>query len=122
MTSPGAIVLIKLTFWTLMSRQRAKAQLHRDGTKPVRLTRPPWSGPAGTRMVERLLWRSHTTCLVRSCVLQHWYASQGLHYDVVVGVMSPESGFRAHAWLDQPDAEQPQGFTEMMRIRAEADA
>jgi hypothetical protein len=116
-SSPSAVARLRLAVWALTSRRQAKVQLRRDGTKPVRLNRPPAVGLHGTRVVERVLWASRATCLVRSCVLQNWYAASGLHYDVVVGVMSPQGGFRAHAWLDQSGPEQPQGFTELMRIR-----
>ena len=115
-TFVGPVAFVRLAFWTLTSRQQAMAQLSRDGTRPVRLRRPPSCRLGAGRTVERLLWMSRATCLVRSCVLQNWHAANGVRYDVVVGVVSPRRGFRAHAWLDRPGAAPPADFTEMMRI------
>ena len=60
-----------------------------------------------------VLRRTEDTCLVRSIVLQRWYAAHGEPRDLIIGVTSPDDEFEAHAWLeDEPVDER---FRELLR-------
>ena len=107
--------LLRLAVWVLSSCSTAKRQLRVNGSARVLLRRPPVAGSRYTKLVERVLWYRRTTCLVRSCVLQQWLEANGEYLDVVIGVTSPETGFRAHAWLDRGACEFTE-FTEISRI------
>lgn len=52
--------------------------------------------------MEAILRRGGATCLEAALVRQRWLVAQGLACDVIIGVTSPSSGFRAHAWLEEP--------------------
>lgn len=84
---------------------------------PPALPRSPAAGLTYTPIVMALLRRSNSTCLVRSLVLQQWYADHGDEIDVIVGVTAPSGGFKAHAWLDIPGTAAGEGFHEMRRIQ-----
>ncbi|CAN5649373.1 hypothetical protein BH20ACT23_BH20ACT23_14520 [soil metagenome] len=55
------------------------------------------------------------TCLERATVLQAWYAAQGQRRDLIIGVTAPQTGFRAHAWLDGDPPCHTEGFHELLR-------
>lgn len=75
---------------------------------------PPgvWDGERGLRAALRL---RRPNCLVRATVLQSWHAAHGDFRDVVIGVTSPSSGFKAHAWLDGQEFDGGAGFSELTR-------
>ena len=63
-----------------------------------------------------VLGRTRATCLVRSLVLQQWLADHDEPVDLIIGVTPPSQGFRAHAWLDRPNEEGTEGYTELHRL------
>lgn len=101
--------------WTALAVVRARRQLRGGGLDRLSLRPAPFLTPAAVRGVLGVLRRTRSACLVRSSVLQAWYAGQGERRDLVVGVTPPSGGFRAHAWLDG-EAGCPDGqFTELLR-------
>lgn len=106
--------------WALGARRAAQRQIADIGKRGLPLPRAPRLGLQHTRWVSRVLWHTDATCLVRSAVLQRWYADHGREYDLVIGVTAPSKGFRAHAWLDTPEPDpQAAEFTEMTRLAAQ---
>ena len=65
------------------------------------------------RMVLKTL---NATCLEECVVRQRWLLAAGVSRELVVGVTSPTSGFRAHAWLVGDRV--PRDFTELTRYPA----
>jgi len=62
--------------------------------------------------------RRPSSCLERALVLQRWEADHGSPGDVVIGVVGPRDGFRAHAWLESASDGQPSVFQELLRLPA----
>jgi hypothetical protein len=106
---------LRAALWAL----RALIATRRDPTKnpaqPPSLPRVPRLPPVARRGVEAVLRRRAATCLERATLLQAWYAAQGRRRDVVIGVTAPNTGFRAHAWLDGDPPCHEQGFHELLR-------
>jgi len=101
-------------WWTLRAIRSARrltteGQLLR-GTLPP----PPSLGDDARWAVVGTLARRHTTCLVRSLVLQAWDADHGRPRDLIIGVTRPDESFGAHAWLDG-DTGHGTTFTELTR-------
>jgi hypothetical protein len=78
-------------------------------------------GEGATPAVAGVLKRAGASCLVRSLVLQRWHATHGTRRDLVIGVTSPASGFRAHAWLEGEPAHTTVEFVELTRQPAPLD-
>ena len=111
-------MVVRIVVWTLASRWRAWRHVRRVGMTIPRLPAAPHAGLGYTACVSALLRFSRGTCLVRSLVLQRWYADHGEACDVVIGVTAPSAGFKAHAWLDRPEVRWPRGYHEFCRIPA----
>lgn len=62
--------------------------------------------------------RRPSTCLEKALVLQRWEAAHDAGADVVIGVVGPRDGFRAHAWLETMPEGQPAAFQELLRLPA----
>jgi hypothetical protein len=86
----------------------------------VTLPTPPVLPPHSERGVRAVLRRRRATCLERSLVLQQWLVARGDPRDLVIGVIGPSDGFKAHAWLDGEDDRHPgtAPFRELTRIAA----
>jgi hypothetical protein len=65
--------------------------------------------------VRAVLRRRGESCLVRSIVLQAWYAAHGEPRDLIVGVTEPGGGFAAHAWLEGEAPHGSEPFDELLR-------
>lgn len=76
---------------------------------------PPTGGAGGVHVVERVLARRRASCLESALVAQRWLAAHGIDRDVLVGVSAPGAGFRAHAWLHDPDGDAHPELTEIHR-------
>ena len=92
---------VRALSWTLRSAVAARHQLKRGRRLDAVVLPDPPSLPEDmtrtVRLVTRLL---DNTCLERAIVLQRWYAAHGERKSIWIGVSSPSSGFRAHAWLE----------------------
>ena len=110
----------RAAWWSVRARTVAQRQIVDIGKHGLTLPTASSVPLRHTRWVSRVLWRSDAKCLVRSAVLQRWYADHGMAYDLVIGVTAPSKGFRAHAWLDMPEPDPlAQDFTEMTRLPAQ---
>lgn len=87
-------------WWALRATRLARRGVHRPGFSADLLPAPPPVGERSTPAVKGVLKRARATCLVRSLVLQRWYAAHGSRRDLIIGVTAPSAGFAAHAWLD----------------------
>lgn len=107
---------LRAAWWAWRALRSARRQLRARPPDAVELPRlPSLPGEAG-RGVRAVVRREPTTCLERALVLQRWRAAHGDPQDVVVGVVAPRAGFRAHAWLaDEPH--EAEGYAELLRIR-----
>jgi hypothetical protein len=99
--------------WALAAVRTARRQLANGGVDALALPPVPHVPPeakGGVELVMRTLGRN---CLVRAAVRQAWYASQGREYDLIIGVVPPAKGFKAHAWLELDEGNEP--FMELLR-------
>ncbi|MGI8760854.1 MAG: nucleotidyltransferase family protein [Jatrophihabitantaceae bacterium] len=109
------------TWWALRALRSVKGQLHHDAAPthlrvlpvPVRFAGRPEVITARSSTVDAVLELAGASCLESAVVRQRWCAAAGHLPDVVVGVALPESGLRAHAWLDGDRV--AGGFTELTR-------
>lgn len=110
----------RAAIWAGRSRFLAGRQLRTRSPDKVALPAPPTLSLErdSTRGVRVGLGITKATCLQRSLVLQHWYAAHDVAVDVVIGVTSPRSGFRAHAWIEKPGQLSITEFTEITRVPA----
>jgi hypothetical protein len=99
--------------WALHAALVARRRVAGGGLPPFDLPAAPPVPLSAGRGVRIALRPRVFTCLVRSSVLQAWYAAHGIRRDLVIGVTSPRD-FTAHAWLDgEPGA--GEGYAELMR-------
>jgi hypothetical protein len=70
--------------------------------------------------VRAVLRRRGDSCLVRSIILQAWYAAHGEQRDLIVGVTEPGEAFSAHAWLDGEAPHGSEPFDELLRRPAQS--
>jgi hypothetical protein len=111
----NGIASLRAGWWTLLAIERTRRQLSRGGLDAMRLKRPPKlpaEAEKGVRVALR--YRKHT-CLVGAAVRQEWFASQGSHRDIVIGVTAPKDDFQAHAWLEGDPPCHSEGFQELLR-------
>jgi len=106
---------VRAAWWTLRAVARARRVVQPSDFGEGRLPPPPTVGAGAIRGVQAVLRRRRPTCLVRALVLQRWYEGQGDRRDVVVGVTSPATGFRAHAWVEGDESDHGAGFVELFR-------
>lgn len=106
---------LRAAWWTLRALRVARqiGSLTGSGNHP--LPSPPAVSAHATHAVLGVLHRRRATCLVRALVRQRWDASQGKPRDLIIGVIPPSRGFRAHAWLDGDPPCHHDGFTELLR-------
>lgn len=121
MVRPPTKSQLRAALWAFRARLIADRELRRANADELTLPGAPALGLAATRGVNAVLKLTRATCLERSMVLQRWYGAQGVARDVVIGVTSPRSGFRAHAWLEEPGQLTQAEFTEITRIRPTVD-
>jgi hypothetical protein len=114
----------RAAIWAAHAHVLVRRRLRVSTPDKVDLPAPPPLGLErdSTRGVRVALAVTRATCLERSLVLQHWYAAHGVAVDVVIGVTPPRSGFRAHAWLEQPGRRNTSEFTEITRVPASSAA
>lgn len=106
---------LRAAWWALRAARAARRRLARGGLDALALPPVPplpHGAAAGIDLALRLGVRN---CLVRSAVRQAWYAARGREHDLVIGVTTPSSGFRAHAWLDGDPPEASEGYVELTR-------
>ncbi len=108
------IAKARAAWWSLKAIRQARRQLE-NGLDALRLEPPPKLPPAAERGVRAPFRLWGQTCLVHAAVLQEWFASQGLHRDIVIGVTAPNSDFQAHAWLDGDPPDHSEGYEELLR-------
>jgi hypothetical protein len=110
----------RAALWAARAHVLVRRRLRVRTPDKVDLPAPPPLGLErdSTRGVRVALAVTRATCLERSLVLQHWYAANGVAVDVVIGVTPPRSGFRAHAWLEEPGRRNTTVFTEITRVSA----
>jgi hypothetical protein len=112
----NTVASLRAAWWTLLAIERARRQLSRGGDlDAVRVGPPPKLPPEAEKGVHAVLRYRRNTCLVRAVVRQRWFASQGSHRDIVIGVTAPNSGFQAHAWLDGDPPCHSERFEELLR-------
>ena len=116
MTRRFSLANLRAAWWAFRTARRTKRSLRAGGLDGALPASPPPQLPRGAeRGVRAVLRRRGESCLVRSIVLQAWYASQGEPRDLIVGVREPGDAFAAHAWLE---GETPHGsgpFDELLR-------
>lgn len=106
---------VRAAWWALRTIRTARRNVEKPDFGAGLLPLPPrLDGDAG-RGVRAVLRRRPQSCLVRSLVLQRWYAGQGDHRDLVIGVTAPDRGFHAHAWLEGERGHEESGFVELLR-------
>jgi Transglutaminase-like superfamily len=112
----NGIASVRAGWWTLLAIERVRRQLSRGGgLDSVHLSPPPKLPPEAEKGVHAVLRYRRNTCLVRAAVRQQWFASQGSHRDIVIGVTAPKNDFQAHAWLDGDPPCHSEGFEELLR-------
>ncbi|MGH2819941.1 MAG: lasso peptide biosynthesis B2 protein [Actinomycetota bacterium] len=115
---PHLLDRVRAALWALRTVRSARRQL-RAGT-PVdelrlrALPDLPVEAAGGVRRVVRGL---DGTCLERAVVLQRWHAAHGDPRALLIGVTTPSSGFRAHAWLEGEEPGEAE-FTTLARYEA----
>lgn len=109
--------------WTLRALRAVRTQLRSMPPGDVRLpvlrhesVGAPEVMRARAGTVRVVLRACGATCLEACVVRQTWLAAAGVRRDVIVGVIMPASGFRAHAWLDGDRI--PLRFDELTRYPA----
>jgi len=108
---------IRAAVWALIALRRTGRDLAAHGLDGAHVVSPP-PLPASARVgVMAVVHRRPSTCLERALVLQRWEVDHGNRGDVIIGVIGPGDGFRAHAWLDTP-SDPPSAFNELLRLPA----
>lgn len=105
---------VRAAWWAWRSALRTRRRLSAVGLDATAVPPPPRLRDAERRIVAGVLRRMGATCLVRSMVLQAWDSSHGRSRALVIGVVAPSKGFRAHAWLEGDPACRDE-FTEFTR-------
>lgn len=108
---------LRLLRWATAATRSARRQLRRTPVGEIVLAPPPAvSTRAGMTVEPTLRFVLARNCLVRSLVRQVWHGARGHRRDLVIGVRSPRTRFRAHAWLDGDPDVTTSGFTELTRF------
>ena len=116
---PPDLTTLRAALWTRRALRAAWRQLgDGDDFRALDLPDPPDLPRSATRGVNAVIRRSRRTCLVKASVRQRWFAAHGEPRDLVIGVMPPADGFKAHAWLDGDPESRDGGFTELTRVPA----
>jgi hypothetical protein len=96
------VVDLRAALWAADALRAVRRGLAAGEARRVAIRRAPGLPADAVRGVEAVLRRRRSTCLEAALVRQRWLEAQGVPCDVVIGVTSPSSGFRAHAWLEEP--------------------
>lgn len=92
---------LRVAGWSWRAHRSGREQLRADdGLRTLQLPPPPFVRPGDRAAAQLVLRARKATCLEKAVVLQRFDAAAGRPRAVVVGVSSPLTGFRAHAWLD----------------------
>lgn len=113
---------MKAGLWTIHALYVTVRRLRTRPIEQLRVPRAPSLGLDATRGVDVVLRLTRATCLQASVVRQRWYAEQGVVRDVVIGVTSPRTSFKAHAWLEGPGETSDSEYTVITRLPASATA
>jgi hypothetical protein len=114
---PPRICELRAAWWAYRCLRDVRRRLA-IGQVDVRVS-PPTLPSDALRGVEGVLRHSQPTCLEAALVRQRWLRAQGVLCDVVIGVTAPSEGFRAHAWLEDPNESRPrQPWHELTRLAA----
>jgi hypothetical protein len=111
----NGVATMRAAWWALLAIERARHQLAAGGLDAVHLKPPPKLPPEAERGVRAAFRFRRHTCLVRAAVRQEWFASQGSHRYIVIGVTAPNNDFRAHAWLEGDPPCHSEGFEELLK-------
>lgn len=106
---------VRAAVWALRALGRTRRTLRADGFVRPALPRVPAVDARFRYGATGALRRSKATCLESATVLQAWDAAHDAERDLIIGVTSPSSGFRAHAWLDGDPPCHDEGFSELLR-------
>ena len=110
------IASMRAAWWSLRAIRQTRRQLGSGGLDALRLKPPPKLPPGAVKGVRATFRLWEQTCLVHAAVLQKWFASQGSHRDIVIGVTAPNDDFLAHAWLEGDPPCHSEGFEELLRV------
>jgi transglutaminase superfamily protein len=111
-----SVPTLRGAWWAYRALRRARRDLRRDGLDGFTLLAPPPLPIAAERGVRAILRRRSRTCLETALVLQGWRTAQGDAREVVVGVSTATSSFKAHAWLDGDQDPLAASFHELFRV------
>ena len=106
---------LRAAWWTLKVLKEVQGDLPVVKLTEITVTPPPRLPPRAILGVKGVLHRRKHTCLMRAIILRAWYAGQGDHRQIVIGVTKPSAGFRAHAWVEGELPCQEEGFEELTR-------
>lgn len=111
---------VRVARWSLLAHRSGREQLRADdGLRTLQLSAPPFLRAGDRAAVQLVLRARNATCLEKAVVLQRFDAAAGRPRTLVVGVTSPRTGFRAHAWLDGDPQTDPD-LQEILRHEAPA--
>lgn len=106
---------VRAAAWAARALNRTRRTLKHEGFVRPSLPRVP-DVPGEYRYgAVAALRRLRATCLESATVLQAWDAAHDADRDLIIGVTSPRSGFRAHAWLEGDPPCHDEGFSELLR-------
>ena len=109
---------ISAALWAMRAQASTRRGLRTHRVDTIVVRPAPRLSLDATRGVTAALRYSRATCLQSSLVLQRWYADHGVERDLVMGVTPMRSGFRAHAWLEEPGQMTEQIYVEINRLPA----
>lgn len=107
---------LRAAWWAMWTALSTRRRLQTAGLEPALAPPPPPPLPAeAERGVQAALRRRGDTCLVKSIVLQTWYAAHGKRLDLIIGVKASGEEFGAHAWLEGEAPHDDGPFLELVR-------
>ena len=93
---------VRAFWWSIGELRRLRRTLGPRGLEATVVPPPPLE-PYALRGVRFATSVGRASCLERSLILQQWFGAHGTTYDILVGVDSSNSDFKAHAWLEGYD-------------------
>jgi hypothetical protein len=115
LSSPSTV---RAAAWAFVALRRTRRDLAAHGLDGARVAPPPRLPASARAGVLAVVRRRPSSCLERALVLQRWEGDHGAGGDVIIGVVGPSDGFRAHAWLETMPDGQPDAFHELLRLQA----
>lgn len=94
---PGTL---RAAWWAWRALTRARGGLRSRSLDEIRLPPAPRTRPADDYGVAVVLNRRHAKCLEAALVRQALFNARGTRRELLIGIVGPADGFRAHAWLD----------------------